>query len=161
MALFKRSDLEKQGLTSEQIEFIMAESSRSLAKNYTLTSDVETQIAEAVKNAAPADPVDVTHDPAFLAMASENAKLKAFQSDDFQTVKSAYRDIVWNQLDHGDKAKPITEQLENMAATMPELFAAQEQPASKPTFGAPTQGGAPTGETGKSFMDTWGFIPKK
>ena len=48
MALFKRADLEAQGFSKEQIEYIMTESGRSLASNYTLKSDVQAQIDAAV-----------------------------------------------------------------------------------------------------------------
>ena len=44
MALFKRPDLKAQGLTDEQIDYIMTEANRSLSKNYVLTSDVQGQI---------------------------------------------------------------------------------------------------------------------
>lgn len=43
MALFKRADLEKQGLSKEQIDFIMTESGRSLSANYTLNSDIQAE----------------------------------------------------------------------------------------------------------------------
>ena len=45
MALFKRADLEAQGMTKEQIDFVMTEGNRSLSKNYVLSSDVQEQIA--------------------------------------------------------------------------------------------------------------------
>ena len=48
MALFKRQDLKAKGFTDDQIEYIMTESGRSLASNYTLKSDVQAQIDAAV-----------------------------------------------------------------------------------------------------------------
>ena len=57
MALFKRPDLEAQGFSKEQIDYIMTESNRSLAANYVLKSDVQAQV-DAAKNAAKPDHID-------------------------------------------------------------------------------------------------------
>ena len=62
MALFKRADLEAQGLTKDQIEYIMTESGRSLSANYVLSSDVQSRIDEAVKAVKP-EPADVKTTP--------------------------------------------------------------------------------------------------
>jgi hypothetical protein len=66
-------------------------------------------------------------------------------------------------LDRNEGAPAVAEQLKTIGEKYEEYFTPQQpetQPA-KPNFGAPTQGSAPTGKTGPSFMDTWGFVPKK
>ena len=44
-----------------------------------------------------------------------------------------------------------------------EEYFAPAEPEKKPTFGAPTEGSMPKGETGavKGFADAWGFVPRK
>lgn len=53
MALFKRSELKKQGLTEEQIDYLMTESNRALANDYMLKSDAEEQLSNALSNVKP------------------------------------------------------------------------------------------------------------
>lgn len=160
MALFKRTELKAKGLTDEQVEYLLTESNRALAADYAPKSDIQAQI-DAAKAAAPTDP---TKSKEYQELAGKAAKLEAFQTDDFSSVKKPYRDIVWDKLDHGDKHKPYAEQITEMATAMPDLFQTTEQPQKepdKPHFGAPTQGQMPTGKEGPSFMDNWGFVPKK
>ena len=166
MALFKRADLEKQGLSKEQIDFIMTESGRSLSANYTLNSDIQGRIDEAV-TAAKGQVTEITATPEYVALAKENAKLKAFGTDDFSAVKAPYRDMIWDKLDHGEKAKPYGEQLIALRETMPDIFNAEkpepQAPQGKPMFGAPTVGSIPTGEqsVAQKLSDACGFIPKR
>ena len=70
MALFKRADHKAQGLTDDQIEFVMTEGNRSLANNYTLTSDVQGKIDAAVE-AAKTAPVDITKSAEYQKLAQE------------------------------------------------------------------------------------------
>ena len=70
MALFKRADLEAKGLNKEQIEYIMTESGRSLSANYTLTSDVQARIDEAVQKAQPQQ-IDVKTTPEYTELQRE------------------------------------------------------------------------------------------
>ena len=160
---FTRQFLISNGVPEDKVDAIMAERNRTLT-DYIPKSDLQAEIDKALAAQGPAE-IDVRTTPEYQALASENSKLKAFQGEDFAAVKTPYRDIVWDKLDHADKHKPYAEQLADMAEKMPDLFANQhpnQEPApGKPTFGAPTQGGAPTGKTGPSFMDTWGFVPKK
>ena len=163
MALFKRADLEAQGLSKEQIEFIMTEGNRSLAANYTLNSDVQGKIDTAVQ-AAQVTPPDVTQTPEYQAIASERDMLRAIGGEDFASVKPKFREPVFGMLDRGEKAAPIADQLKTIGEKYEEYFTPtqpDEAPPAKPTFGAPTQGSAPSGKTGQSFMETWGFVPKK
>lgn len=162
MALFKRADLKAKGLTDEQIEYLMTESNRALSADYAPKSDIQAQI-DAAKAAAPA-PTDPTQTKEYLELAGKAAKLEAFQTEDFSSIKKPYRDIVWDKLDHGDKHKPYAEQMTELATSLPDLFnTPKEQPPepNKPHFGAPTQGQMPTGKEGPSFMDGWGFVPQK
>lgn len=89
---------------------------------------------------------------------------EARSSEDFAGVKPKFFDTVYGMLDHADGAKPVKDQLADIHGKYEEYFTTQkeaEQPAGKPQFGAQTQGSAPTGKTGNSFMDTWGFVPPK
>ena len=130
MALFKRADLKAQGLTEEQIEYVMTEGNRSLANNYTLKSDVQAQIDEAVKAAPPAD-VDVKTSDEYLALARERDMLRAISGEDFKTVKPKFRETVFGMLDRGDKAAPVQDQLKAIGEKYEEYFTPD------------TEGGAP------------------
>lgn len=162
MALFKRADLKAQGLTDEQIEFVMTEGNRSLANNYTLTSDVQGKIDAAVQ-AAQTTPADVTQSPEYQKVVNERDMLRAIGGDDFASVKPKFRETVFGMLDRSDKAAPVADQLKTIGEKYEEYFTptTPETPPAKPNFGAPTQGSAPTGKTGPTFMDTWGYVPKK
>ena len=162
MALFKRTDLKAQGLTDEQVDYIMTEGNRSLAQNYALKSDVQAQIDAAVK-AAPAQTVDVKTSDEYLALERERDMLRAIGGEDFASVKPKFREAVFGMLDRGEKAAPVADQLKAIGEKYEEYFQPEkpESGPTKPNFGAPTEGSAPTGKTGASFMDTWGFVPKK
>ena len=157
---FSRKFLLDNGVPEDKVDVILAERNRTL-KDYVPQSDVQAQIdaaVEAAKKDAP--PADVTTSAEYLALMGENAKLKAFQGDDFANVKAPYRDIVWEKLDHAEKHKPYTEQLQELQSSMPDLFTTKEEPP-KPSFGAQPQGSVPSGKAGASFMDSWGFVPQK
>lgn len=157
---FSRKFLLDNGVPEDKVDVILAERNRTL-KDYVPQSDVQAQIDAAVEAAKKdASPADVTTSAEYLALMGENAKLKAFQGDDFANVKAPYRDIVWEKLDHAEKHKPYTEQLQELQGSMPDLFATKEEPP-KPSFGAQPQGSVPSGKTGPSFMESWGFIPQK
>lgn len=162
MALFKRADLKAQGLTDEQIEFVMTEGNRSLSANYTLTSDVENKIAAAVE-AAKTAPIDVTKTPEYAEIMNERDMLRAIGGDDFAQIKPKFRETVFKMIDRSENAPALADQLKTIGEKYEEYFTPQqpETPPVKPNFGAPTQGSAPTGKTGPSFMDTWNFVPKK
>jgi hypothetical protein len=82
-------------------------------------------------------------------------------SEEYSAVKPKFFETVYRMIDHADGAKPVAEQLSEIAGKYEEYFTQQETPPAKPSFGAPTQGSAPSGKQGPSFMDTWGFIPPK
>ena len=162
MAIFKRADLKAQGLTDEQIEFVMTEGNRSLSTNYVLKSDVQGQIDAAVKSAQIA-PVDPKTSKEYLDVVSERDMLRAIGGDDFATVKPKFRESVYKMLDREEGAPAIADQLSTVREKYEEYFIPEEKetPPEKPNFGAPTQGSAPTGKSGPSFSDAWGYGPRK
>ena len=88
----------------------------------------------------------------------------ARSSKDFEGVKPKFFETVYGMVDRGDGAKPVEEQLKGIREQYEEYFTeARQQPQPKPTFGAPTEGSMPKGETGaaKGFADAWGFGPRK
>ena len=92
------------------------------------------------------------------------AMQEARSAEDFADVKPKFFDTVYGMLDHAEGAKPVKDQLADIKGKYEEYFTAtqeKQEPAGKPQFGAQTQGSAPTGKTGNSFMDTWGFVPPK
>ena len=135
MALFKRSDLEAQGLTKEQIEYIMTESGRSLSANYTLNSDVQGRIDEAVKGVKP-EPIDPTTTPEYQAIAKERDMLRAIGGEDFASVKPKFREQVYGMLQTGEDAKPVSEQLNGIREQYEEYFspAKADEPKNTPQF---------------------------
>ena len=116
MALFKRADLEAQGLTKDQIEYIMTESGRSLSANYVLTSDVQSRIDEAVKAVKP-EPVDVKTTPEYMEVVGERDMLRAIGGEQ-----------VYGMLQTGTDAKPVAEQLTGIRENYEEYFLPAEQP---------------------------------
>ena len=147
MALFKRAELEAQGLTKEQIDWIMTKGNRSLAANYTLTSDVQTRIDAAVQSAQ-TKPTDPKTTQEYQALQAERDMLRAIGGDEFATVKPKFREQVFGMLDRSEKALAIADQLKSIGEKYEVYFVAPAQPEDnpgKPNFGAPTQGTAPTG----------------
>lgn len=84
-------------------------------------------------------------------------------SKDYAGVKGKFFETVYGMIDRGDGAKPVDEQLKGIREEYEEYFEPAQQPQPKPTFGAPTEGAMPKGETGavKGFTDAWGFGPRK
>lgn len=159
---FSRKFLLDNGVPEDKVDVILAERNRTL-NDYVPKSEVQTQIDEAVsriKTDNPPPEINVKETPEYLELLGKNQKLEAFQTDDFASVKAPYRDIVWGKLDHAEKHKPYTEQIEALKNDLPDLFITQEEPP-KPRFGAAPQGAAPTGNAGPSFEDTWRFVPQK
>jgi hypothetical protein len=84
-------------------------------------------------------------------------------SEDYANVKPKFFETVYGMISHEDGAKPVAEQLAGIQEKYEEYFntSKQDDPPKIPKFGGETKGSAPTGKTGPSFMDTWGFVPKK
>ena len=134
MALFKRPDLEAQGFSKEQIDYIMTESNRSLAANYVLKSDVQAQV-DAAKNAAKPEPVDPKTTPEYMEIANERDMLRAINGEDFASVKPKFRETVFGMLDRSEKAKPIAEQMVGIKEKFEEYyFPDAEQPKNTPQY---------------------------
>lgn len=137
MALFKRADLEARGFNKDQIEYIMTESGRSLAANYTPISDVQSQIDAAVKGVKP-EPVDPKTTPEYLEIVKERDMLRTIGGEDFATVKPKFREQVFGMLDRSDKAKAVTEQLTGIKEKYEEYFLpvteTKEQPKNTPQY---------------------------
>lgn len=161
MALFKRNNLKEKGLTDEQIEYIMTESGRALG-DYELKSNIQSQIDSAVEKAkADVTPINPIETDEYKALLAKTEKLEAFQTADFSSVKSPYKDMVWDKLDHGEEHAPYGEQLKTMAESMPDLFIPQqEEPTKTPQFGAGTVGALPTGKKVEGFAEVWGYTKK-
>ena len=151
------------GLTKEQADYIMTEGNRSLAANYVLASDMQGKIDAAVQEAqkAAAEAVDPKTSKEYIDLLNERDMLRAIGGDDFASVKPKFRETVFGMLDRSEKAKPVADQLSGIAEKYEEYFVPVQQPEQPkaPTWGAPTQGSAPTGKQGPSFMDTWKFVP--
>lgn len=157
---FSRKFLLDNGVPEDKVDVILAERNRTL-NDYVPKADVQTQINSAVEAAKKDAPqVNVKESPEYMELLGKNQKLEAFQTDDFKNVKAPYKDIVWGKLDHAEKHQPYAEQIEELSKTMPDLFVKPEEDP-KPSFGTAPQGAAPSGQQGPSFMDNWGFVPKK
>ena len=91
------------------------------------------------------------------------AMQQARGSKEYEDVKPKFFETVYGMVDRGDGAKPVEEQLKGIRENYEEYFTAAQQQNQKPTFGAPTEGSMPKGETGavKGFADAWGFVPRK
>ena len=88
---------------------------------------------------------------------------QARTSEDYKGVKGKFFETVYGMVDRKDGAKPVAEQLADIRKGYEEYFEPEQRQQSRPTFGAPTEGSMPKGETGavKGFADAWGFVPKK
>ena len=126
-------------------------------------SAVEKAKEEALKGYTPPD---VKQSEEYKALSGEFESYKAMQtarmSEDFAAVKPKFFETVYNMIDRSGGAKPASEQLSEIQKQFGEFFT-EEKPSQpdRPLFGASPEGGAPSGKGGKSFMDTWGFIPPK
>ena len=87
----------------------------------------------------------------------------ARSSKEFEGVKGKFFETVYGMVDRKDGAKPVEEQLNSIREQYEEYFETPAQQQNKPSFGAPTEGSMPKGETGavKGFTDAWGFGPRK
>lgn len=166
--------LADDGLTAEEkTERLFGLYGQALDDGYTsksaaqaaLNSAVEQAKADALKNV---QTPNVKESEDYKALQSQFDEYKAMQkartSEDFAGVKPKFFETVYGMVDRADGAKPIPDQLAEIQDKYEEYFSAAAKPEDQPKtpqFGGPTQGGAPTGKTGTSFMDTWGFVPKK
>lgn len=99
-------------------------------------------------------------------MEDQKARFAARDSEEFKSVKGKFFDTVYGMIDRSEGAKPVAEQLTEIAGKYEEYFIPgteekPEQVQNKPTFGAEATGSAPSGKTAPSFGEYWGFTPKK
>ena len=162
-----------EGLTPEQrTEQIFGLYGRALDDGYiakgaaaqaqeTALANARTEWEKGVKTPDPKE------SDAYKQLAGEFDSYKAMQqargSKEYEGVKPKFFETVYGMVDRGDGAKPVEEQLKGIRESSEEYFTEVRQQEKKPTFGAPTEGSMPKGETGavKGFADAWGFVPRK
>jgi hypothetical protein len=123
--------------------------------NYTLNSDVQGRIDEAVKGVKP-DPIDPKTTPEYMELSHERDMLRAIGGEEFQSVKPKFREQIYGMMDHSAEAKPAAEQLAGLRENWEEMFFPEkpaDQPKNTPQFAQqPGRTGVnPTSEEDKLF----------
>ncbi len=159
---FTRRSLAALGLNEEQVDKVMALHGTSMSDfipKSELQERIDTALADAQKNALQSAQIKETDE--YKAVAEERDMLRALGGDDFASVKPKFRETVYKMLERGENAPAIAEQLKSVAEKYEEYFTKPEpaQPAA-PQFGGEVKGQMPTGKTGTSFMDVWGYDKK-
>ena len=159
---FTRRSLAALGLNEEQVDKVMALHGTSMSDfipKSELQERIDTALADAQKTALQSAQIKETDE--YKAVAEERDMLRALGGDDFSSVKPKFRETVYKMLERGENAPPIPEQLKTVAEKYEEYFTKPEpaQPAA-PQFGGEVKGQMPTGKTGTSFMDVWGYDKK-
>lgn len=159
---FTRRSLAALGLNEEQVDKVMALHGTSMSDfipKSELQERIDTALADAQKNALQSAQIIETDE--YKAVAEERDMLRALGGDDFASVKPKFRETVYKMLERGENAPAIAEQLKSVAEKYEEYFTKPEpaQPAA-PQFGGEVKGQMPTGKTGTSFMDVWGYDKK-
>ena len=152
-------------LTPEQrTEQVFSLYGRALDEGFISRHDAEEAKNAAVEAAKKGfkvpDPVDPKTPPEYLELVKERDMLRAIGGDEFAQVKPKFREQVFGMLDRGEKAKPISEQLNGIQEKYEEYFTPKQEPTQpKPTFGAPVSGNMPKGDEGAAsgFINAWGF----
>ena len=136
--IFTRPALDKimnnGDLTPEQrTEQVFSLYGRALDEGFISKHDAEEATSRAVEAAKAGfkvpDPVDPKSTPEYMEVVRERDMLRAIGGDDFQTVKPKFREIVFNSMDHGEKAAAPADQLAGIKEKFPEYFSPDEQPA--------------------------------
>lgn len=166
MAIFTRRAitdiLNSDADVSEKLEQIMSLQGRALETGYILKSTAEAEKADAVaealaKNKPEPQRIDVTTTAEYKAIADERDMLRALGGEDFAGVKPKFRETVYKQLDRGEGAKPVAEQLTAIKASFEEYFEADKTPPQNPAapqFGAGVTGSMPQGKE-NAFEKIW------
>lgn len=159
---FTRRSLAALGLNEEQVDKVMALHGTSMSDfipKSELQERIDTALADAQKTALQSAQIKETDE--YKAVAEERDMLRALGGDDFASVKPKFRETVYKMLERGENAPAIAEQLKSVAEKYEEYFTKPEpaQPAA-PQFGGEVKGQMPTGKTGTSFMDVWGYDKK-
>jgi hypothetical protein len=177
MALFSRKAIAdiiaNESISPEdKIEQIFSLHGQHLDAGYITKAAAEaakqSAIEEAQKNfKAP----DVKESAEYKALQDDFAAYKTRQearsSADFATVKPKFFDAVYDRIDRQAGAKPVKDQLAELAKSYEEYFQPQQPdpPAGGakpgPQFGAQTQGTVPAGDGKGSFADIWGYKRKE
>ena len=154
----------------EKTERLFSLYGQALDDGYTSKSAAQAAINSAVEQAKQEalkgiEKPDIKGSEEYRALQAQfddyRAMQKARTSEDYAGVKPKFFETVYGMIDRGDGAKPVPDQLTEIQKSYEEYFNKQEEaPPAKPAFGAPTQGSAPSGKTGPSFAEKWGFIPK-
>ena len=162
-----------EGLTPEQrTEQVMGLWGRALDDGYISKSAAQQAQETALANAKTEWEKGITTpDPkesdAYKSLAGEFDAYKQMQtargSKEYEGVKPKFFETVYGMVDRGDGAKPVEDQLKGIREKYEEYFEQAQQQQPKPTFGAPTEGSMPKGETGavNGFAAAWGYGPKK
>lgn len=162
-----------EGLTPEQrTEQVFSLYGRALDDGYIAKTAAQQAQQTALDNAkAEWEKGIKTPDPkesdAYKQLAGEFTAYKQMQqargSKEYEGVKPKFFETVYGMVDRGDGAKSVEEQLKGIRENYEEYFMPAQQQKQSPTFGAPTEGSMPKGETGavKGFTDAWGFGPRK
>lgn len=162
-----------EGLTPEQrTEQVFSLYGRALDDGYIAKAAAQQTQQQALENAKAewekgVKTPDPTESDVYKQLKGDFDAYKQMQqargSKEYEGVKPKFFETVYGMVDRGDGAKPVEEQLKGIRENYEEYFTETRQPNNKPTFGAPTEGGMPRGETGavKGFADAWGFVPRK
>lgn len=169
--IFTRGALDKimsnADLTPEQrTEQVFSLYGRALDEGFVSKHDAEEAKNAAVEAAKAGfkipDPVDPKETEEYKAIVSERDMLRAIGGEDFAQVKPKFRETVFGMLDRGEKAKAVSEQLEEIKGNFEEYFTITEQqkPTNTPQFSKqPGHSGTnPTSkedELYKQLSDSW------
>ena len=155
-----------EGLTPEQrTEQVFALYGRALDDGYVAKSAAQQAQQTALDNAkAEWEKGITTPDPKesddYKALQDQFDAYKAMQAartaPEFAGVKPKFFETVYGMVDRGEGAKPLQEQLTDIQRNFEEYFTPQDP---KPRFGAPIEGGMPTGAAGieSDIARAWGF----
>ena len=162
-----------EGLTPEQrTEQVMGLWGRALDDGYVAKGAAQQAQQTALDNAKAEwekgiKTPDPTESDAYKSLKGEFDAYKQMQtargSKEYEGVKPKFFETVYGMVERGDGAKSVEEQLKGIREQYEEYFEQAQQQQPKPTFGAPTEGSMPKGETGavKGFTDAWGYGPNK
>ena len=174
--IFTRKELAKilndENLTPEErADSIFSLYGRALDDGYITKGAAQAAQDAAIKTAQEAweksqPKVNVLETPEYKELQGKfdgyKAKQTALSSEEFQGVKSKFRDRVYDLLDRADGAKPVSEQLAELKKEYEEYFNPADPAPSKPQFGAKPEGTMPKGDEGAvaAFTNAWNFARK-
>ena len=158
-----------EGLTPEQrTEQIMSLYGRALDDGYISKTAAATAQETALNNAKAeweknVPKPNVTESNEYKQLQGEFAAYKTMQtarsSEDYREVKPKFFETVYNMISRDEGAKPVKDQLAEIRGNYEEYFTPAKQEQQKPQFGAPLQGGMPSGNEGAvaAFSNAWNF----